>query len=298
MNEKERLDIVVARAHPEYSRTAVAVWIREGRVLVNGKTAKPNTKITPDDRIEVDPLQPEPTQLQPEPLPLEIIWEDAYLAVIHKEAGRIVHPAPGVRTGTLVHALLYHFQDELSTEGGLRRPGIVHRLDKDTTGLLLIAKDDQTHRALSAALQKREVRREYLAMVHGVPKETEGTISRPIGRSRSDTGKMTVGGRAARSAVTQYRVIERFQRVSLVGCRLETGRTHQIRVHMRSIGHPIVGDPLYGKKKEGFALPYQLLHAWRLGFTHPVTGEHMAFEKEPVDPFAAFLENQRSLLTK
>ncbi len=293
MNAPKRLDVLLAERYPAYSRTAVADWIRRGRVRVNGKPAKPNKKVTEHDQIDVEIPAPPATQLVPENLPLEIIYEDGDLAVICKEAGRIVHPAPGVTSGTLVHALLFHFQDELSTAGGYRRPGIVHRLDKDTTGLLLVAKNDQIHRALSEALQRREIHREYVAMVHGIVKPEEGTIDRPIGRSRSDTGKMTIGGRAAREAMTHYRVLEQFDRCALVSCTLESGRTHQIRVHLRSIGHPIIGDPLYGYKKERFNVPYQLLHAHRLGFVHPASGQAMEFRCEPREPFRSFLAQQR-----
>lgn len=294
MNKRPvRLDVFLADAYPEQSRTGVAGWIRDGRVRVNGKPAKPNTKVTDADRIDVDEPPDKESTLTPENLPLDILWQDAYLAVINKDAGRIVHPAPGVSEGTLVNALLYHLKEELSTEGGLRRPGIVHRLDKDTTGLLVIAKDDATHRKLSCALQERTIHREYLAMVHGHLREPEGTIQLPIGRSRADTGKMAVNGRAAREAVTHYEVLERFTRCSLVRCILDTGRTHQIRVHMRALGHPIVGDPLYGLKKQIFSLPYQLLHAYRLRFSHPITGEAMEFVADPKEPFRSFLAQQR-----
>lgn len=293
MTDSIRLDVYLADRYPDYSRTACAQWIKDGRVLVNGKPARPNTKVRTGDRVEVDVPAERETALVPENLPLEIVWQDAFLAVIFKEAGRIVHPAPGVHSGTLVNALLYHMKEELSAEGGLRRPGIVHRLDKDTTGLMLIAKDDITHRKLSLALQNRAIEREYIAMVHGRLKEKSGTISLPIGRSRSDTGKMAVRGRAARDAVTHYQLLEPFERCALVKCSLETGRTHQIRVHMRAIGHPILGDPLYGLRRENYSLPYQLLHAHRLALPHPRTGEPLEFTAEPKDPFRAFLQLQR-----
>lgn len=289
-----RLDVWLAERYPDKSRTQVAGWIRQGHVWVNGKPAKPNTRVTPKDAIIVEEPEEKETTLKPENLPLTIVWQDAYLAIIEKEAGMIVHPAPGVTSGTLVHALLYHLKDELSTEGGLRRPGIVHRLDRDTTGLLIIAKDDATHRALSRQIQERNILREYIAMVHGHLREEKGTVILPIGRSRSDTGKMAVRGRAARDAVTHFQLEEQFADCALVRCRLETGRTHQIRVHMRAIGHPILGDPLYGIKKERYKLPHQLLHAQHLAFTHPKTKEPMEFVSEPPKPFSSFLAKQRA----
>lgn len=288
-----RLDRWLRDRLPDESRTVLARWIGDGYVRVNDREVKASHRLTNGDLVEIDPPEPTPSTLTPENIPLKIVYEDEWLAVIDKQAGLIVHPAPGVSSGTLANALLYHMRT-LSSEGGAQRPGIVHRLDKDTTGLLVVAKDDRTHRLLSEALAKREVKRHYLALVHGRLPEERGTIRYPIGRSRNDTGKMAPGGRAAREACTHWERMENFSQTALVRCRLETGRTHQIRVHMQAIGHPIIGDPLYGRSKEKWNVPHQMLHAAYLSFRHPQTGETMEFQAEPPMPFAALLDLLRS----
>lgn len=289
----ERIDKFMNERIEGTSRTEISGWLKEGAVYVNGAPVKANYKVRRDDVITWDAPEEPPVNYEAENLPLRIVYEDDDLIVIDKEAGMIVHPAPGVYTGTLVNALLYHWKNQLSTVGGASRPGIVHRLDKDTSGLMVVCKNDAAHRALSEALQHRDVHRHYMVLVHGRFSQDDGTVDFPIGRSPNNTGKMAVRGRAMRSAMTHYTVKERFDKLTLVECQLETGRTHQIRVHMQAIGHPIVGDPLYGVKNEKYTLPYQLLHAFSLAFTHPVTGEELHFTAEPHEPFASFLEMQR-----
>ncbi len=284
-----RLDVYLTGKYPEKSRTVIANWIKDGRVTVDGKPAKANRKLNGGEIVTVDEPAPEPSSYEPEDIPLTIVYEDEFLAVIDKPAGMVVHPAPGIRTGTLVNALLYHMRDALSQVGGTQRPGIVHRLDKDTAGLLVVAKDDQTHRLLSEALAKRDIHREYEAIVYGAFPTDRGTIDEPIGRSRSDSGKMSVRGRAMREACTHYEVLERLDQVTRLRVILDTGRTHQIRVHMASTGHPILGDPLYGIKKERYNLPYQMLHAVKLTFTHPRTGEELSFTSELTEPYRELL---------
>lgn len=288
--EENRLDRYLAELYPEESRTSVAGWVKDGHVLVNGNLAKPNRKLQSGDIVSVEEPEPVVTTYEPEEIPLEIVYQDEWIAVIDKAPGMVVHPAPGISSGTLVNALLFHMKDDLSTVGGSKRPGIVHRLDKDTAGLLVVAKDDETHRKLSDALQKREIVREYSVLVYGRFTEDEGEVDFPIGRSRTDNGKMAVNGRAARDAKTRYTVLERFDNATYLRCALETGRTHQIRVHMQAIGHPILGDTLYGIKKEKYNLPYQMLHATHLTFTHPQTGETLDLQSEPTAPFLRMLD--------
>lgn len=289
----ERIDKYMAD-QLDVSRTQISLWLKEENVWVNGKAVKANYKVQAGDEITWEEPEPEPTHYEAEDIPLRVIYEDDHIAVIDKEAGMIVHPAPGVYHGTLVNALLHRWKDELSTVSGPMRPGIVHRLDKDTSGLMMVCKTDEAHRKLSDDLQKRDVHRHYMALVHGRFHEEDGTVDLPIGRSPKNTGKMAINGRAPRDAVTHFDVVERFDKLTLVHCQLQTGRTHQIRVHMQAIGHPIVGDPLYGVKHEKYNLPYQLLHAYELIFTHPITGEDMHFNALPHEPFLGFLENLRN----
>lgn len=268
-----RIDKQLGHHFSQYSRSQLQRWIADGHVQVNGKTVKPKYKLTAGDVVTITPEQPKKIDLVPEDIPLDIVYEDDDVIVVNKPQGMVVHPAPGHPDHTLVNALLYH--SPLSTINGEFRPGIVHRIDKDTSGLLMVAKNDMAHRSLAAQLKAKTNEREYVALVHGVIKEDRGTIDAPLGRSPKDRKKQAVvaGGR---HAVTHFKVLKRYRHYTLVSCRLETGRTHQIRVHMKYIGHPLAGDPLYGPRK---TLPGkgQYLHARLLGFKHPRTGEQLTF---------------------
>ncbi len=276
----ERLDSFVARRCPEISRSQARRLIDSGLVLMDGQAARPASRVASGDRITVMvPPPEEPEHLEPEPIPLTILYQDNDIIVIDKPPGLTVHPAPGHPRGTLVNALLAACPD-LRGVGGALRPGIVHRLDKDTSGLMVIAKNDRAHRALSRQLKERTVHKTYLALVHGVPEPRQGTIEAPIGRHPRNRKKMAVvaGGR---EAVTRYRVLEPLAggRYALVEAEPVTGRTHQIRVHMAAIGHPILGDCTYGKRSE--LIPRQALHAWRLAFAMPLSGRLVEFESPP-----------------
>ncbi len=280
-----RLDRFLASALPDMSRSRLQQLIAGGMVSVDGRPARASHKLRGGERIELEVPPPEPSSVAPEALDIDIRYEDADLVVVAKPQGMATHPAPGTRSGTLVNALLARIAD-LSGIGGELRPGIVHRLDKDTSGLLVVAKHDRAHRALQAQIQAKTAEREYLAIVFGRLKAPEGTIDAAIGRHPRDRVRMAVLP-AGRRAVTHYRVLEELKDVSLIRLRLETGRTHQIRVHLAHLGHPIVGDPVYaGARKSPIKVPGQLLHACRLAFDHPGTGERMSFEAEPP---AAFL---------
>ena len=272
-----RVDLGVAEYFGDLSRSYVKKLLESGAVSVNGKAAKPNTKLKAGDTVEIELPEPETLEAKPQNIPLNIVYEDDSLLVINKPAGMVVHPAAGNYENTLVNALLYHCGDSLSTINGVIRPGIVHRLDKDTTGLLVVAKGDKAHVSLSEQLKTRELKRHYFALVHSNIKEDEGTIEKRLNRSTQDRKKIAVVKEGGREAKTNYKVLERFGKYTYVECVLDTGRTHQIRVHMKSIGHPVVGDKTYGVKGEEFNLPGQLLHAGKIGFIHPVSGEHMEF---------------------
>ena len=270
----ERLDVVLSQ-DGELSRSRAAALVKEGRVTVNGKKEdKPSFKAETGAVIRLDMPEVRPAKAEAQDIPLEILYQDEHLAVVVKPCGMVVHPAAGNDDGTLVNALLYHL-DSLSGIGGEMRPGIVHRLDKDTSGLLLVAKDDQTHAALSQQLSDRQMEKHYRAVVYGKMKEPTGVIEKPIGRSKTDRKKMAVdeNGRWAR---TEWQVLKECPDRTLLDVHIITGRTHQIRVHMASIGHPVLGDPLYGHKRMP-AVERLMLHAYSLEFTHPVTGERMRF---------------------
>lgn len=269
----ERLDAYLARAVPDLSRSHAQKLIEAGRVLVNGRPAKAALRLAPGDEVRVHLPEPQPVTPAPEPIRLEVVYEDADLIVVNKPAGLTVHPAPGHPSGTLVNALLAHCPD-LSGINGELRPGIVHRLDKDTSGLLVVAKNDRAQLALSEQFAGREVLKAYLALVEGRP-QPAGVIDAPIGRHPAQRKRMAViaEGRPAR---TRYRVVAQWDEAALVVALLETGRTHQVRVHFAAIGHPVVGDPVYGRRSPLVAR--QFLHAWRLGFRHPRTGAWLEFE--------------------
>lgn len=287
----ERLDKYISE-HTELSRSYTARLAEDGLVTVNGSAVDKKYKLKGGERIEITVPEPESLEALPQDIPLDIVYEDDYVIVVNKPQGMVVHPAPGNPDGTLVNGLLYHCS--LSSINGVIRPGIVHRIDKDTSGLLVVAKTNAAHESLSAQLKERKALRRYYCIVNGNIRENEGIIDKPIGRHPIDRKRMAVieGGR---EAVTHYRVLERFRGYCLVECTLETGRTHQIRVHMSYIGHSIVGDPVYGIKKERFKTNGQLLHAKTIGFVHPVTGELMEFDSELPEYFIDILNKLRKL---
>ncbi len=281
----QRIDVLLSKNPEITSRSFAQNLIEKGLVLIDGKEVGKNYRLKAGQMIDVAIPPPEPTEVKPESIPLDIKYEDDDLIVLSKPAGMVVHPTYGHATGTLVNALLAH-TPELSGIGGVVRPGIIHRLDKDTSGLMIVAKNDFSHQALSQELKDRKIKRTYLTLVHGRFKEKEGTVNAPIGRSPKFRQKMVVMGTAAREAVSRYHVLAVYDDYSLVSVSLETGRTHQIRVHMKYINHPVVGDQLYGfgKSKRDLGLDRQFLHAYKLEFTHPKTGKKMVFEdKLPPD---------------
>ena len=294
----KRLDAYLAEV-AEITRSAAAKLIEEGAALVNGAASVKKYQVKLSDAVELNLPEPEEYDAEPEDIPLDVIYEDDYIIVINKPSGMVVHPAPGNYSGTLVNALLYHCRDSLSGIGGVMRPGIVHRIDKDTSGLLVVAKNDEAHTALSAELKYHGIVREYVALVRGGFSEDSGTVDYPIGRHPVDRKKMAVilsEDKTAREAITHYEVIERFGEVSYLKLRLETGRTHQIRVHMSYTGHALLGDEVYAKTKTAFEKKHpalfdgQALHARRLELTHPKTGERMSFECPLPDNFKKAVE--------
>ncbi|ETT57302.1 RluA family pseudouridine synthase [Paenibacillus sp. FSL H8-0457] len=273
---KTRIDkYITENLGEDVSRSQVQLWIADGNVSVNDGPIKSNYKVSQGDRIVLKVPEPSAVEIIPEDIPLEIAFEDGDVIVVNKPRGMVVHPAPGHSSGTLVNALMFHCKD-LSGINGELRPGIVHRIDKDTTGLIMAAKNDKAHASLAAQLKEHSVNRRYLALVHGNISHDQGTIDAPIGRDAQDRKLYTVTDRNSKHAVTHFTVVERFGDYSLLELKLETGRTHQIRVHMKYIGHPLVGDPVYGKSK-GIKLNGQALHAAVLGFVHPSTGEYKEF---------------------
>ena len=288
----QRIDRFLSGEDTGLSRSALQGLVAEGHVLCNGKSIAKSFKLKAGDTILLEIPDAKPIEAVPQDIPLDIVYEDDHLLVVNKPKGMVVHPAPGNPDGTLVNALLWHCKGSLSGIGGEIRPGIVHRIDKDTSGLLIVAKNDSAHRNLSEQLSDHSLHREYEAVVLGRLREEEGTIDKPLGRSPKDRKKMAVvqGGKLA---VTHYRVLGRYQGYTHVLCRLETGRTHQIRVHMASLGHPIAGDPVYGSRGDKSGLQGQCLHARRLIFRHPRTGEEMRLECPLPEDFAAFLAKLR-----
>ncbi|MGG6432128.1 RluA family pseudouridine synthase [Anoxybacillus sp. D401a] len=290
-HDGERIDKIIAGLNEQWSRSQVQQWLKEGHVLVNGKEVKPNYKCHVDDEVIISIPNPEPLDVEPEPIPLDIYYEDADVLVVNKPRGMVVHPAPGHMRGTLVNALLAHCQD-LSGINGVLRPGIVHRIDKDTSGLLMVAKNDLAHESLVNQLVNKTVTRKYEAIVHGVIPHDYGTIDAPIGRDPRDRQSMAVVENG-KEAVTHFRVLERFEHYTYVECQLETGRTHQIRVHMKYIGYPLAGDPKYGPRKT-LPIDGQALHAGVLGFHHPRTGEYLQFEAPLPHEFERLLDMLRN----
>jgi 23S rRNA pseudouridine1911/1915/1917 synthase len=272
----ERLDVFVAGRAPELSRSRVQKLIADGLVSVGGRPVKANYTLQPGEAVSLTVPPPEPVTVEAEAIPLDVVYEDAEVVVVNKPRGMVVHPAAGNWRGTLVNALLARC-DDLSGVGGEVRPGIVHRLDKDTSGVMVAAKSDRAHASLAKQIKDRTAGRRYLALVHGNVQADEGLIDAPIGRHRTDRKKMAVDADHGREARTRFTVLERFDGFTLVKCKLETGRTHQIRVHMAYIGHPVVGDPKYGPKSSPFRIAGQALHAAELTFRHPVSGAELVF---------------------
>lgn len=277
--DNERLDYYISNELDEISRTYLQRLIKDGQVEVNGKIKKSSYLVKEGDRIIVNLPEPKKLEIIAEDIPLDIVYEDEDVVVINKPQDMVVHPAPGNYSGTLVNALLYQV-DSLSSINGVIRPGIVHRLDKDTSGLLVVAKNDHAHRGLSNQLKERKVHREYIALVNGVIKNEIGRIHQPIGRDPKNRKKMAVITTNSKEAITNYWVLQNFSNYTLVKVKLETGRTHQIRVHFSHIKHAVVGDPVYSKGNNEFNLDKQLLHARKLGFIHPRSNEYMEFECE------------------
>ena len=281
-----RIDKVLTTLEPEITRSQLKNLINDGHVTVNGQAVKPKYKVQAGDKISLVKPEPQSLELTPENIPLDIVYEDDDVIVVNKPQGMVVHPAPGHPDHTLVNALLYH--SPLSTINGTFRPGIVHRIDKDTSGLLMVAKNDLAHQSLAEQLRNKTNKREYLALVYGQIKEDEGTIDAPLGRNPQDRKKQAVV-KGGRHAVTHFKVMKRYDNFTLVKCILETGRTHQIRVHMKYIGHPLVGDPLYGPRKM-IGKNGQFLHAALLGFKHPRTDKEMVFEAPLPENFQKMLD--------
>lgn len=286
----KRIDLFLNDEIEDISRSSLQKYIENGNIKVNSKKVSKNYKLRENDVIEVDIPEPEDINIEAENIELNILYEDDDLIVINKPQNMVVHPAPGHYSGTLVNGLMYHCKGNLSGINGVMRPGIVHRIDKDTSGILVIAKSDLAHNKLSKQLAEHSMTRVYNAIVYNGFDEEEGTISTLIGRSQNDRKKMAVLKSGGRNAVTHYKVLEKMGKFTLVQLQLETGRTHQIRVHMAHIGHPLLGDPVYGPKKQIFNLQGQVLHAKVLGFIHPRTNEYMEFETELPDYFIKLMD--------
>ena len=285
----ERADKLLSAVLSDYSRSFTQNLFAENLVFCKGKAISKSFKVKAGDKLEFTVPEPKMLSLEPEDVELEIMYEDSNLLVVNKPRGMVVHPAPGNYSGTLVNALLHHCKGNLSGINGVIRPGIVHRIDKDTSGLLLVAKNDNAHVSLSAQIKEHSLLREYRAVIHGKLKEQSGIVDAPIGRSASDRKKMCVTDKNSKNAVTHYEVLEEYKDFSFLRLRLETGRTHQIRVHMAYLGHPVAGDPVYGPKNGVTKLGGQCLHAGLLGFVHPVSGEFIRTEAPLPDYFTDFI---------
>lgn len=288
-----RIDKYLAEQLPDITRSYLQKLLKDGSVQMNGKQIKASTKTAAGAVIALTIPEPEEPEILPENIPLDILYEDSDVILINKPKNMVVHPAAGHYTGTLVNALMYHCRGDLSGINGVLRPGIVHRIDKDTTGVLIVCKNDRAHNALAEQLKEHSITRKYRAIVCGNLKEDEGTVDAPLGRHPQDRKKMAIVRSGGKRAVTHYRVLERFGNDTYIECQLETGRTHQIRVHMASLGHPLLGDEIYGRAKSPFKLEGQTLHAMVLGFIHPTTGEYMEFEAPLPEYFEKLLEKLR-----
>ena len=291
----ERLDKFLSAMLPDQSRSYLQKIIKDGNVLVNGEPKKSSYRLEDGDEVTADLPELKSPDIEPENIPLDILYEDDSILMVNKPKGMVVHPSAGHYTGTLVNAVLWHCQGQLSGINGVSRPGIVHRIDKDTTGVLVVCKNDAAHNAVAAQLKEHSITRKYRAIVHGVIKEDEGTVDAPIGRHPTERKKMASGVKNGKRAVTHYGVLERFQGYTYVECQLETGRTHQIRVHMASIHHPLLGDTVYGPAKDSHHLEGQTLHAMVLGLIHPVTGEYLEVEAPLPEYFENLLKKFRAM---
>lgn len=288
-NEGERIDKFLSALVADASRTSIQKSIENGYVLVNGKNVNKKYKVTAGDEVKICEQELKVLDAKPENIPLDIVFEDEHLLVVNKPRGMVVHPAPGNYSGTLVNALLYHCKDSLSGINGVLRPGIVHRIDKDTSGLLIVAKTDKAHLGLAEQIKEHSFTREYNAVVCGHLKEQSGTVNAPIGRSSKDRKKMCVTAQNSKNAVTHYTVIKEYEKYSHISLKLETGRTHQIRVHMAHLGHAVAGDVVYGNDKFSAYLDGQCLHAIKIGFIHPETKEYLEFTTDLPEYFKEFL---------
>ena len=287
----ERLDKFLSAVLPDQSRSYLQKMIKDGSVLVNGKAQKASYRMEDQDEVLVDLPELKEPEIEAENIPLDILYEDDDLLMVNKPKGMVVHPSAGHLTGTLVNAVMYHCKDRLSGINGVMRPGIVHRIDMDTTGVLVICKNDKAHNHVAAQLKEHSITRKYRAIVHGVIKEEEGTVDASIGRHPVERKKMAAGVKNGKRAVTHYRVLQRFRNHTYIECQLETGRTHQIRVHMASIGHPLLGDTVYGPAKNPLHLQGQTLHAQVLGLIHPSTGEYLEVEAPLPEYFEKLLKS-------
>ena len=290
-----RIDKYLSVVFPDLSRSFIQKAIDCGNVSVNGKSVAKNYKLKTDERIEYIPLEPVKLEVKAQNIPLDIVYEDDDLLVVNKPKGMVVHPAPGNYENTLVNALIFHCKDSLSGINGVLRPGIVHRIDKDTSGLLIVAKNDFAHRSLAEQIKEHSFTREYESIVFGNLKNDEGTVDAPIGRNPKDRKKMCVIEKNSKNAVTHYSVITRYKGYTHIKCKLETGRTHQIRVHMAYIGHPVSGDKVYGVKNEKVDFEGQCLHARKIGFIHPKTSEYIEFTSELPDYFKKYLKKLENI---
>lgn len=289
--QNTRIDKYLSSLFDDTSRTYIQKLIKDGNILVNGNVCKPNYNLQSGDEIDVTIPEPVVANITPEDLPIDIIYEDSDVLIVNKGKDMIVHPAPGHYSGTLVNAIMFHCRDNLSQINGVMRPGIVHRIDKDTTGALVICKNDISHNFIAEQLKAHSITRKYVGIVQGIIKDDEGTINAPIGRHPINRKEMAINYKNGKEAVTHYKVLKRFSKYTYVEFQLETGRTHQIRVHMSSINHPLLGDEVYNHNKCPYKLQGQCLHAKKIGFVHPTTKEYVEFEAPLPEYFTKLLEN-------
>lgn len=292
--EGERIDKCISNYLESLSRSYIQKIIKDGKAYVNDAVVKANYKVKVDDKVQFEIPDCEEPDIPPQDIPLDILYEDKDILIVNKPKDMVVHPAPGHYEGTLVNAIMFHCKDELSGINGVLRPGIVHRIDKDTTGSIIICKNDEAHRKIAQQLKEHSITRKYRAIVYGRIMEEEGTVNAAIGRHPTDRKKMAINEKNGKPAVTHYKVLERFDKYTYIECQLETGRTHQIRVHMTSIGHPLLGDEVYGNAKCPFKLEGQTLHAMTIGFIHPTTGEYVEYEAPLPEYFEHLLQILRT----
>ena len=292
--EGERIDKCISNYLESLSRSYIQKIIKDGKAYVNDAVVKANYKVKVDDKVQFEIPDCEEPDIPPQDIPLDILYEDKDILIVNKPKDMVVHPAPGHYEGTLVNAIMFHCKDELSGINGVLRPGIVHRIDKDTTGSIIICKNDEAHRKIAQQLKEHSITRKYRAIVYGRIMEEEGTVNAPIGRHPTDRKKMAINEKNGKPAVTHYKVLERFDKYTYIECQLETGRTHQIRVHMTSIGHPLLGDEVYGNAKCPFKPEGQTLHAMTIGFIHPTTGEYVEYEAPLPEYFEHLLQILRT----